>query len=68
MERDLNKNGITFVIFKVLDVKDYCQFLTLRMDTSGSVLYKHAKLTGMLYEHRVIFTVDGLITQSYIGA
>ena len=29
---------------------------------SGSVLYEHAKLTGVLYKHRVIFTKDGRIT------
>ena len=31
---------------------------------SGSVFYESAKLTGMLYKHRVIFTVDGCITNS----
>ena len=29
----LNKNGITFVIFKVLDVKHFCQFFVLRTET-----------------------------------
>ena len=29
---------------------------------SGSVFYEPAKLTSALYKHRVIFTVDGLIT------
>ena len=28
---------------------------------SGSVFYEAFKLTGALYKHRVIFTVDGLI-------
>ena len=27
---------------------------------SGRVFYEYAKLTGALFEHRVIFTVDGL--------
>ena len=31
---------------------------------SGSVFYEHAKLTGTLYKHRVIFTVDGRKTIS----
>ena len=31
---------------------------------SGSVFYEHAKLTGTLYKHRVIITVDGCITQA----
>ena len=30
---------------------------------TGSVLYECAKLTGVLYGHRVIFSVDGLLTQ-----
>ena len=30
---------------------------------SGSVFYERAKLTGVLYKHRVIFTVDGRITK-----
>ena len=32
-KRDLNINFINFVIFKVLDVKDFCQFSALCTDT-----------------------------------
>ena len=32
---------------------------------SGSVFYKYAKLTGVLYKHRVIFTLDGRIAQCW---
>ena len=30
---------------------------------SGSVFYKRTTLTNAPYEHRVVFTVDGRITQ-----
>ena len=34
---------------------------------SGSVFYKHAKLTSAQYKHRVIFTLDGSHSYIYIG-
>ena len=47
------------VPFQVHSITDKLPF------QSGSVTYKTAMLTGALYKHRDISTVDGLITQPF---